>query len=351
MKPYVLTPARRAALGRNVLSSTGPRTAAGRNRASLNNLRHGLYSDRWVETMPAFGEDPKDFERLVEDLLREWRPRTAAGARLVRQLGVLYWKLERLGRAEAAMAAGSLEKRESERKWLHIATRGVELDNAYEAGADKGLSGLPDSPMKFRRMLRGLGRIRAALRRRDRHADYLGMLVEIYGDRPATSNPVPSGKDPAVAAASSEQPAPAELAPKLDYRSTPSLADEGFQDFERDVDAMRERVELAFARYRLRHRKVSPAERDAKLMPEGKPALLLIRRESSLMRQVDRTVRLLLLVESRPKGSRPDSSPAGTEPCRKATATSRVSLPPPRSAHGKAVPQFRQTRKRIPNRH
>src|SRR4051812_47368450 len=54
----------------NALQSTGPRTDQGKALASGNAIKHGYYAGR---VLP--GEDKEKFQRLLEDLHREWHVR------------------------------------------------------------------------------------------------------------------------------------------------------------------------------------------------------------------------------------------------------------------------------------
>ncbi len=52
----------------NAQRSSGPKTLAGKFRATLNALRHGLYSESVRSAMRALGEDPGEFDRVYIDL-------------------------------------------------------------------------------------------------------------------------------------------------------------------------------------------------------------------------------------------------------------------------------------------
>src|SRR6478609_1391626 len=77
---------------RNARLSTGPRSAAGKRRASRNALRHGA---RTAETLLP-GEDAAAFERHVLTFLSDFAPATDAEAILVCHVAELTWRLERL---------------------------------------------------------------------------------------------------------------------------------------------------------------------------------------------------------------------------------------------------------------
>ncbi len=59
---------------RNVLHSTGPRTPEGKANVGLNALKHGFLSQQIVSSSKAIGEDPKEFEALLENLQQHYQP-------------------------------------------------------------------------------------------------------------------------------------------------------------------------------------------------------------------------------------------------------------------------------------
>jgi hypothetical protein len=104
---------RRAAVNRaNSLHSTGPRTAAGKQRSSLNALRHGLTASTAV--LPT--EDPAAYQRHIQQFLDEYQPATPTETQLVHELADTAWRLNRIPLLEADLfsqdpspAGGTLE--------------------------------------------------------------------------------------------------------------------------------------------------------------------------------------------------------------------------------------------------
>ena len=86
----------------NAQKSTGPRTAAGKERASQNALRHGLLAREAVIQ----GEDPEEFELYREGMLEDLAPAGAVEAMLAERIVGLSWRLRRAERLQnAAFAA------------------------------------------------------------------------------------------------------------------------------------------------------------------------------------------------------------------------------------------------------
>jgi len=93
------TEKQKAANQANAARSTGPKTAAGRKRASRNSLKHGIFSRDLV--LP--WEDPKAFNALLEGLCDDLKPEGITEALLVEQMAVAIWKQSRLTGQEAAI--------------------------------------------------------------------------------------------------------------------------------------------------------------------------------------------------------------------------------------------------------
>jgi hypothetical protein len=84
---------------RNALLSTGPRTAAGKARSSLNSLRHGIYASNLI--LP--GEDIADFHQARNRLRALHQPHGRREQGLVDQIAIIDWKAERAEFIEASL--------------------------------------------------------------------------------------------------------------------------------------------------------------------------------------------------------------------------------------------------------
>ena len=86
----------------NAHKSTGPRTAAGKERASQNAVKHGLLAREAVIQ----GEDPEEFELYRAQMLEELAPTGPVEAMLAERVVGLSWRLRRAERLQnAAFAA------------------------------------------------------------------------------------------------------------------------------------------------------------------------------------------------------------------------------------------------------
>jgi hypothetical protein len=90
----------RAATNRaNSLHSTGPRTQPGKQRSSLNAVRHGLTARTAV--LPT--EDPDAYQRHIQQFLAEYAPATHTETQLVHEIADTAWRLNRIPLLEAEL--------------------------------------------------------------------------------------------------------------------------------------------------------------------------------------------------------------------------------------------------------
>jgi hypothetical protein len=93
------TVAQQRANKQNAQHSTGPRTAAGKQRSSQNALKHGLCAKDPL--IP--GEDPDDYYRHCAEMEFDLKPGSAPEENLVDQIADITWRLKRFSRIEAGV--------------------------------------------------------------------------------------------------------------------------------------------------------------------------------------------------------------------------------------------------------
>jgi hypothetical protein len=104
----------------NAKKSTGPRSAAGKAKVSLNSLQHGLLAK--AALLPSENED--DFQTFADGLLDELQPVGALESLLAEEIVNLGWRLQRASQVEAGLFerersfADEEWFREQERKWV-----------------------------------------------------------------------------------------------------------------------------------------------------------------------------------------------------------------------------------------
>jgi Sec-independent protein translocase protein TatA len=84
----------------------GPKTPEGREKSSLNSLRHGLSAKHLL--LP--GEDAAEYEAHMDSWFSTLAPANLPEATLVAQLGDTAWKLERLSKLEDGLSLARLEE-------------------------------------------------------------------------------------------------------------------------------------------------------------------------------------------------------------------------------------------------
>lgn len=84
---------------RNALSSTGPKTEAGKKAVSGNALKHGIFSAK--ELVVPGHENLREFETLLEQLKQELRPEGMLEDIQVKEIAYCYWRLRRVIRCES----------------------------------------------------------------------------------------------------------------------------------------------------------------------------------------------------------------------------------------------------------
>jgi hypothetical protein len=116
----------------NARRSTGPRTAAGKAKSSLNAIKHGLRAQTTV--LP--GENIADFHALVGDFEEQFQPATALEWTLLRQLADAEWRMRRVPHIEAGVLAKKLhESREHYETHPDQLPGDPDLEEAFLVGA------------------------------------------------------------------------------------------------------------------------------------------------------------------------------------------------------------------------
>jgi hypothetical protein len=106
----------RAAVNKaNAQKSTGPRTEAGKQRSSLNALRHGLTGQTVV--LPT--EDHSAYQRHSQAFLDEYRPKGATEIQLVQSLLDTSWQLNRASAVETNLFSLGITEMEDRIRATH----------------------------------------------------------------------------------------------------------------------------------------------------------------------------------------------------------------------------------------
>ncbi len=82
----------------NAKKSSGPKSAEGKREVSSNRITHGILSDKLL----LGGENPQDYQSLLDNLQAQLRPVGALELSLVEKIAVILWRQRRLVSAETA---------------------------------------------------------------------------------------------------------------------------------------------------------------------------------------------------------------------------------------------------------
>ncbi len=108
--PQSPTPEHRTRANRaNARLSTRPRAEPGKQRSSLNALRHGLTAQTAV--LP--NEDPDAYQRHIQQFLDEYAPANPTETQLVHEIANAAWRLNRIPFLEAELLSHDSEPRAS----------------------------------------------------------------------------------------------------------------------------------------------------------------------------------------------------------------------------------------------
>jgi len=314
-----LTPQLLDAARSNGRRSHGPCTAAGKENSKMNALEHGERSapENHDAVMRALGEDPARFEALKQELRDSFGPGDAFLDKQVDDLARLYWRRDRLERSQTGLMRRALlaleERQHRRRKEIEDCTTEV------GEGLNVTLEAPTDPAARLRLLLSFLALIRLQVHGRYFLAWQAAALQGFYRNKTGwrgprlcfllslfagSDMPLPKGGvgaplvegdvgapaddvgAPLVGALADEpaHPAPAtEPADELRYNELVLLlADEVAaveQEFEYEEKLNEEKTAI---------------ERDACLAPSGEEWRMLLRREESLDRAIDRKIKLLL---------------------------------------------------------
>jgi hypothetical protein len=102
----MVTAAQITANQHNAQRSTGPVTPGGKARSSQNNLNHGFRSQSVL--LP--GDDPAEYEDLLDELRAHFLPEDLSGDRMVREMADAEWRLRRVRSYQQSLLTRKIEE-------------------------------------------------------------------------------------------------------------------------------------------------------------------------------------------------------------------------------------------------
>jgi hypothetical protein len=295
-----LTPALLAAARQNAQHSTGPRSAAAKQNSKLNALKHGAYvsDENRCQAILALGEDPQEFENLKQELMSAFGAGDALWEKQIDDLAWLYWRRERLERAEAGLKRRALQAIDD---WQHRRQQEmarITFDASQPWAIDIDMTEPADPGVRLRMLLSFLEVIRAQVKQRTFKLRQASEIETLYhndvGWRQArllqllrlfseSFGPGAERQDPELQEILSKEFGPRESAGEPQYQELLRLLDE-------EIAQVQEEFQYA---EKVNEEKAA-IERDAALAPEGETWKMMLRQEAALDHSIDRKVRILL---------------------------------------------------------
>ena len=275
-----LTPKLLAARRSNAQRSTGPRTPAGKQNSKFNGAKHGAYAapENHYHIMRALGEDPQEFELLKQQLMVSYGPADPLWQHQVEDLAKLYWRRQRLERAQEGMMRRALLAAQERQRRRREDMAGVTFDASEVGILELPLLDSADPGVRVRKLLSLLGVIREQVRQRRLVPRQCAVLENGYqgsmGWRQARLLKLLRQSSESGPTAPPGEPQHQELLGLLDQ----------------EIARVREEFEYA---EKVDEEKAA-LERDACLAPVGNDWRTLVRLEAALDRSIDRKVRILL---------------------------------------------------------
>ena len=295
-----LTPQLLAASRRNARHSTGPRSPAAKQNSKLNALKHGAYvsDENQRQAMLALGEDPEQFQFLTHELRSAFGPGDALWEKQIEDLAWLYWRRERLERAQDGLKRRALQGIED---WQHRRRQEmarVTFDASQHQLLDANLSGSTDRGVGLRRTLSFLEIIRDQIKQRTFRSRQYSELESLYQGVTGWRQALIFGlmhrfSDPLYLNAQQAEGEELEFIRKTGLNCEPPGEPE-YQELlrllEEEIASVREEFEYA---EKANEERVA-IEREACLAPEGETWSMLLRQEGALDRSIDRKVGILV---------------------------------------------------------
>jgi hypothetical protein len=138
----------------NAQKSTGPTSARGKSASACNAKKWGR-AELLRPLMPALGEDPKEFEEVLDGLRRVFAPSDEIEELLVTDMAEVHWRIRRMILAETAARAKNQRQHQAlnEAATARLEAGELHVLELFVARGGLGLVGLNDSPVTFRQII------------------------------------------------------------------------------------------------------------------------------------------------------------------------------------------------------
>jgi hypothetical protein len=153
--------AARATINReNAQSSTGPKTAEGKERSRLNSLGHGMTS----KTIVLPHESQEEFDALHQGMIEAHSPANDHEIVLVKQIAEAYWRMQRCYGVERAF----LESRTAEAEDPEAAMANLFIDKAESARMRLLMRYVSSAERAYNKALSDLKKMQAERRKQEK---------------------------------------------------------------------------------------------------------------------------------------------------------------------------------------
>jgi hypothetical protein len=295
-----LTPALLAAARHNAQHCTGPRSPAAKQNSKLNALRHGAYvrDENRHRAMFALGEDPEQFLTLTQELMGAFGPGDALWQKQVEDLAWLYWRRERLERAQEGLKRRALQAIED---WQHRRRQEmarVTFDASQHEMLNVNLSDSTDRGVALKKRLSFLELVREEVKQRTFRIRQYAVQESLYdgmtGWRQALMfRLLHRFSDPMYLDAQQADEEEQQNLRKIGFACDPPGEPERqelLRLLEEEIASVREELQYA----EKANEEGAAIEWDACLAPDGETWSMMLRQEGALDRSIDRKVRILL---------------------------------------------------------
>jgi hypothetical protein len=256
-------------------------------------LKHGarVSDENRRPAMLALGEDPQEFENLKQELRSAFGPGDALWEKQIDDLAWLYWRRDRLERAEAGLKRRALQAIDD---WQHRRRQEmarISFDASQHKLLDVYLSESTDRGVTLRRTLSFLELVREEVKQRTFRVRQYAVMESLY--RGATGwrqalifDLLHDFGDPMCLEAQQADEEEKEYRRKMGtYFEPPGEAgrQELLRLLEEEIASVREEFEYAEKANEER----AAIERDACLAPEGETWKMMLRQEAALDHSID----------------------------------------------------------------
>jgi hypothetical protein len=282
---HILSQKQLAANRRNAQRSTGPTSKTGRSISRLNALKHGLLAQQVVVCGYFQQESSDEFKRLCRDYHQDLGPVGPLEEMLLDQIVMVVWRLRRVRMAEAGEIATNVDK-----TWWNPRRPPWEIGNGYKGNA------LHYRLTDYRRSIKGIQFVIECI---EQLRSDIAAAGQVTDEKLKELGHYGSGPNDIVlklaALRNSLQSNPTMLPPAelraVHLKETLAYLDEQISEFKELITVRQEQMDVE-----------DTMRRSVALLPSGEFLEKVVRYESALQRQLNRSMNQLERLQRRRLG-------------------------------------------------